>query len=374
MQGGFLRPVQLAPLTPEQEAGIAAACPGLSQTVEAEGRTDSSLWGPYLAMRTGWACDPDLRRAGSSGGVLSALAAWLLASGQVDAVIATAADPANPTGNAEIVATDADTVKQAAGSRYAPSSPLARLADHLSEHRATGRRFALIGKPCDISALRVMQAREPDLRRAIPVALSFFCAGVPNAAGGRAVLDALGVDPATVDSFRYRGMGWPGRATARMADGSERSMSYHDSWGGILSKHGQHRCRICADAVGMAADITCADAWESDAGGYPVFDEAPGISLVVARTPFGAQLMAQAEAAGAIATADFAVDSLAAIQPGQRNRKRALLARLLALRLAGRPVPRYVGLQLFAAARQAPLGSHVRNALGIFRRLLQRRI
>ena len=150
-------------------------------------------------------------------------------------------------------------------------------------------------------------------------------------------------------------------------------MTYHESWGGILSRHVQHRCKICADGTGTAADIVCADAWESDAKGYPLFTEAPGVSLIVARTPLGEALIAGAKAAGRIETAPFAIDRLAAIQPGQRERRRALWARLAALRLTGRPVPRYEGLQIAAAARQNPLGRNLRNFLGTLRRSLRSR-
>jgi coenzyme F420 hydrogenase subunit beta len=150
-------------------------------------------------------------------------------------------------------------------------------------------------------------------------------------------------------------------------------MTYHDSWGGILSRHVQHRCKICADGTGVAADLVCADAWESDAEGYPRFEEGPGVSLIVARTALGAEVLAGAQAAGAVQTAPFDVDDLAAIQPGQRDRRRALWARLAALRLAGRPVPRYEGLQIAAAARQNSLGRNVRNFFGTLRRTFRPR-
>jgi coenzyme F420 hydrogenase subunit beta len=37
-------------------------------------------------------------------------------------------------------------------------------------------------------------------------------------------------------------------------------MSYADSWGGILSRHVQFRCKICPDGTGGFADVVCADA------------------------------------------------------------------------------------------------------------------
>ncbi|PKP74120.1 MAG: hypothetical protein CVT84_10040 [Alphaproteobacteria bacterium HGW-Alphaproteobacteria-6] len=367
---GFLRPVQTVELSAAEDAQVARVCPGLGQEVRPEARRDDVLWGPHVSVETGWATDPALRFAGSSGGALSALLVHLLAAGRVDAVVQTAAAPDFSIGNATVISLDAAMISAAAGSRYAPSAPLADLA----WHRAEGRRLAFVGKPCDAAALRALCAEDAGWAAAFPVILSFFCAGVPSHRGGRAVLAALGADPQEVTAFRYRGNGWPGRATAVLRDGSTRSMSYHESWGGILSKHVQHRCKICADGTGTAADIVCADAWESDAQGYPLFDEAEGVSLIVARSALGAELIAEARTAGRIETAPFDLAHLAAIQPGQRERRRALLARLLALRLAGRPVPRYGGLHLVAAARQNPLARNLRNFAGMLRRVLRGRL
>lgn len=362
---GYLRPVQKGPVTAQEDRLIARICPGLGQSVAAEGRQDSALWGPYVAMQTAWSTDPALRHAGASGGGLSAMLVHLIASGTVDAVVETTASPDLAIGNATVISLDAGDIARAAGSRYAPSAPLA----DLQRLKADGRRFAFVGKPCDAAALRALIAEDPSFGAVFPVILSFFCAGVPSHTGARGVLAALGAPEAQTTAFRYRGNGWPGRATATLADGSERSMTYHDSWGKILSKHVQHRCKICADGTGVAADIVCADAWESDAAGYPVFAEAEGISLMVARTDLGARLIAQAEAQGRIAAAPFDTASLTAIQPGQRERRRALLARLAALCLAGRPVPRYRGLQIWAAARQNSFGRNLKNFVGMLRRL-----
>lgn len=367
---GYLRPVQTAPLPTEADTLIRKVCPGLGQKVEAAGRTDPVLWGPYISMRMGWATSPEIRHAGSSGGALSAVLVHLLAEDQIDAVVQTHASPDLAIGNAPVISTDIAGVIAAAGSRYAPSAPLA----DLRRLQVDGRRFAFVGKPCDVAALRALIGVEPDFGRVFPVLLSFFCAGVPSHTGGRAVLKALDAPEDRVIRFRFRGNGWPGKATAVLDDGRESSMSYHDSWGKILSKHVQHRCKVCADGTGTAADIVCADAWESDERGYPLFEEAPGMSLIVARSDLGQALIGQAVAAGRIETGPFDVKTLAGIQPGQRERRRALLARLAALWLVGRPVPRYEGLQLFAAARQNPISRNLKNFAGMLRRAFRGRI
>lgn len=366
---GFLRPRQTAPLGPEAEARLQAICPGLGQDVDAAGRRDDVLFGPYLEMRTGHATDPNLRHRASSGGALSALVAHLLQAGEITGAVQVAAGTP-PVANAVIVSGSRPDIEDAAGSRYAPSAPLAGIVPLLD---GPGR-YAFVGKPCDVAALRALQRLDARARNRFPYLISFFCAGVPSQQGGEAILSALGVTPEAVTAFRYRGMGWPGRATATLADGSERSMTYMESWGKILSGRVQHRCKICADGTGVAADIVCADAWEADRDGYPTFEERPGVSLIVARTQTGAQMLAEAEGAGAIATAPFDPADLAAIQPGQTRRRRALLARLAALKLTGKPIPRYRGVQLRAAARQNSVRDNAKNFLGMLRRAVQGRM
>jgi len=293
----------------------------------------------------------------------------MIESGEIAGALETGADARRPVANAPVLATSREDVLSAAGSRYAPSAPLAALG----QVPVDGKPWALVAKPCDVAAFRVLAEEDAELAARFPVVLSFFCAGIPSLKGAEAILAALGTEPKNTTAFRYRGHGWPGRATATLRDGSSHSMSYHDSWGKILSSRVQHRCKVCADGTGKDADIVCADAWETDDAGYPLFEEGKGVSLVLARTPKGAQLLAAAEEGGAITSAAFDLNRLAAIQPGQLRRRQALLARLLALRILGRPYPKYRGLNLYAAARTGRPAWWMRNFIGTLRRQIMRR-
>jgi len=363
---GLLRPEETAPLGAAEDAAIARICPGLALEQDAEDRPDHPLWGPVIGVYAGHATDPALRHAGASGGGLSAVLVHLVESGAVDAVIQIAPDPDDPVANTTVISRTGEEIRAAAGSRYAPSAPLAGLGPLLE----SAERYAFVGKPCDVAALRSWAREEPRIDRRIPWMLSFFCAGVPRRAGAEEILERLGVAPADVAGFRYRGNGWPGRATARLADGTERTMSYAESWGGILSRHVQFRCKICPDGTGGFADLVCADAWETDARGYPLFEERPGVSLVMSRTERAEALLREAASAGRLALGPFPTEAIAAIQPGQTGRKRVLLARLGAIALCLRPVPRYRGFQLWRAARGAGRWALLRNFLGTCRRIL----
>jgi coenzyme F420 hydrogenase subunit beta len=198
--------------------------------------------------------------------------------------------------------------------------------------------------------------------------LSFFCAGVPSHRGAEEVLEQLNVDLAELASFRYRGNGWPGHATATKTDGIVASMSYEQSWGDVLARHVQLRCRICPDGVGSFADVACADAWETDEGGSPLFDERDGMSFILTRTSRGEALVRSAMATGRLRAQPAGLGELAAIQPGQYSKAVTGPARLWALRVLGRPTPRFRGFSSLRRVRRAGLRTAGRQFFGTLKR------
>lgn len=366
---GFARPAQLGPITRGAEARIAGSCPGSIVSPWSEDQRRHPYWGPWRQSVTGAATDPEIRFAGASGGALSALLIHALDQRLVDRVLHIEADPARPTGNRIRWSATREAVLAGAGSRYASSSPLAAIDQALSE----GGRFAFVGKPCDVSALRQLGRYDTRVATHIPLVLSFFCGGLPSTAGAEEILRIMGLATNEVTEFRYRGQGWPGLTVARTADGRSGEMSYAESWGRHLSRHVQFRCKICPDAVGGVADIACADAWYGDAAGYPSFEEQDGRSLIMSRTAAGDALLRSAQAAGALQTAPLAIAEVERMQPAQAQRKRMIAARTAAVRASLHPVPIMRNLDVGTAARSAGLYDTLHNFLGTMRRVLRRR-
>ena len=364
---GYSRPRQFGPVDAAAERLIAAACPG-AVVAQWEGAPNiHSSWGPWRRVATGYATDPAVRHQASSGGALSALLIQALRSGRVDRVIHVAADPANPTANVMTCSTTEAEVLAAAGSRYASSSPLAVIDAVLSD----GGALAFVGKPCDVSALRRLGELDARVARHVPLVLSFFCGGIPSQAGADRILAAMGVERRDLVAFRYRGNGWPGNAAATTQDGRVAEMSYAESWGDYLSHEVQFRCKICPDAVGGVADIACADAWYGDDKGYPSFEEKDGRSLIVARTALGVELLAEAEAAGALSVEALDIGEIDKMQPAQARRKQLVRARTAALAATFQPQPDMRGTLVATAARRASLREQLRNFLGTARRIVR---
>lgn len=309
--------------------------------------------GAYTGVWKAWASNTEIRTTGSSGGVLTAISAWLLSSGQADKVTAAAAG-SNPRRSVPVTITSREEALTAAGSRYTPVAALAN-PDVLAADSV------VVGKPCEASAIA-------ELSGSGPLVLSFFCAGTPSALATDRLLTELQVDRSSViDQLWYRGHGWPGEFSVR--SGSTRAhLSYDDSWGRVLGPTTQWRCKVCADGVGERADIVAADYWNVDERGYPVFEEGDGISALIARSPRGLQTVLRAAAAGVIELEEITMDSLAAVQPLQRDRRRFLAARLIGSRLAGRATPKYRGFGLLAQSLRSPRQA-LRALRGTYRRV-----
>jgi coenzyme F420 hydrogenase subunit beta len=348
---GFGRPridSAQAPIADEQADQEAlrrfeTTCPG--RTVAAppapKASEDNATFGRYLEAWQGWAADPALRHAGSSGGVLTALSTWLLESEQADAVVCAGQSPRDPAETAAFHLPDPAAVRTHTGSRYAPVANL---------ELPVAATDVFIGKPCEAAALRAATSRQS----AAPIILSFFCAGVPSQfATDRLITKLLGRDE-PVESVRYRGDGWPGEFRFVTRSGQAVSCSYETSWGEHLGRDIQWRCKLCVDGTGGAADVAVGDYWNSSESGYPVFDDAPGRSVVLARTERGRALVLAAAAASVIHLEPVDVADVERGQPLQVRRKQTLFGRLLGTRAAGRPVPSYRGWGLLRLAVKNP--------------------
>ena len=335
---GFARPARVSPgaAVPDAEARFAASCPGRTVTAQhAAGATRHPTMGSVLGAWEAWASDDDIRRAGSSGGTLTALADWLTTTGRASRVTGAAPAPSDARRTVSVTITTRAEALAAASSRYGPVTGAPGSLDPSG---------AIVGTPCRISAVRALAPDEE-----APVLLSFFCAGTPSQVATDALASDLGA-PGPAAAMRYRGDGWPGRFTVSKSDGTTASLSYEESWGEHLGRAVQWRCKICPDGVGESADIVAADLWESDERGYPSFVEREGVSALLARTPRGLALVNEAIAAGILSATPLEVGRLAAVQPLQVDRRETLLGRLLGTLVEGGHIPRYRGFGLVGLA------------------------
>lgn len=365
---GRLRPAPLGEETPQADADILAACPGVVTEATADGPKEDEVWGRFAHMGEAWAGDPEIRFRAATGGVLTALGVHLLKSGKANFILHCTADPAHPVRSKWVMSETPEDVARRAGSRYGPSDTLAGLETAL----ARGEPFAIIAKPCDAGAVRARAKADPRLDKLLVAVLVMVCGGASDLGKSWMLLDEIGVPEEDVTVFRYRGYGNPGRARVETRDGRAFERTYEELWGDEAGWRIQTRCKLCPDAIGEAADIAAADIWPD---AQPEGEDA-GFNGIITRTGTGQRLMqAAVEAGDLILGKDHAPRDYDHFQPHQVNKKRAMAARLRGLSRAGWPVYAHKGLRLDALDARDEAeeqGAHDRARSGRFAEKLPR--
>lgn len=329
-------------------------------------------WGPVLATWEGWAGDVDVRHRGSSGGAVTALSQFALASGLASGVAHVAAKADDPRLNEAVISRDAEGLLRGSGSRYAQASP----AETIGEIAQGNEQIAFVGKPCDVASVAKSIHTDPQLAANIPLTIGIFCAGAPNLVATQSLLDRLGVpEDARLTDLRYRGQGWPGLMQAEWenSDGSRslsQGISYAEGWGSILQSSRRWRCRVCADHTGAFADISVGDPWHAP----PKGDVDAGRSLIVARTARGRAFVEAAIAAGVLVAEARSRDVIARAQPNLSATHGAVWGRRLAMRALGMTAPADRGQQIFKLWLKLSVKQKGQSILGTWKRVLREKL
>jgi coenzyme F420 hydrogenase subunit beta len=347
---GRERPLARRPLSRAILERINAVCPGTRVGARVPEPSDDAamhdtVWGRAERLSVGYARDPLVRFRGSSGGVLTALGQFLLASGRVKFILHAGASKSAPMRSERRLSFDAAAVLDGAGSRYGPVAVLVDFCEILDR----AEPFALIAKPCDVTAVRNLARIDPRVDRYLRYVLTLVCGGASDLGKSEEVLQRFRIPESEVALFRYRGYGNPGLTRVETRDGRVFELTYQQLWEDESKWMIQPRCRICPDAVGLDADIAASDVWP---GGSPLGED-EGFNGIIVRTRRGLELYDAAVAAGALTIDQPATfDDFDRYQPHQVRKRRAVWARLKARQHAGKPVPVVTNVSLEDCARQ----------------------
>lgn len=368
---GNLRPVVTGDIDHEQVDQVYDICPGVrvdgmpDDRMTAETKMDH-VWGPYFGMVHGWAGDPEVRHIGSTGGVLSALAQFLLETGRVDFILHARASKTDPSFGEAHLSFSGEDVLDGAGSRYGPTAVLINIKEILDREQ----NFAFIGKPCDISALRNYARHDERVSKYVKYWLTPVCGGFMQPAGMNAFMARSNINPEDVTAIRYRGYGNPGPTRFELGDDAI-EMHYLDMWGEDESQwHLSMRCKICPDGIGESADIAASDTWIGGAPNRIDSETDPGINGIIIRTAAGKALLDAAVAAGYIKTGEeITPELMTAYQPHQMRKKYAVAGRHDGLRSLGRLAPETHGLRLDELNDELPEEHYNHQFEGAIRRV-----
>ena len=296
--------------------------------------------GRFTAAYVGFAAEDGYRDRGSSGGMVSWVAAELLRTGRVDGVLHVAPrdEPAAPR-FAYRISRSTGELEAGAKSRYYP----VELSGVLGEVRATPGRYAVVGVPCFVKAVHLLRRADPLIAERVVHTLGLVCGHMKSAAMAESFAWQMGTEMPAVRRIDYRTKA-PDRpanwyvAELGLRDGSTRRRHWWDmadgDWGAGFFQNAA--CNACDDVMAETADVSFGDAWVE-----PHSSDWRGTNIVVVRSAEIHRLIEAARADGRLALEPVDADFVAGTQAaGLRQRREGLAYRLTWSRGGLKPVKR----------------------------------
>jgi coenzyme F420-reducing hydrogenase beta subunit len=298
--------------------------------------------GRFEQAYVGHVAEAEFRAGGSSGGMVSWVAAELLRLGLVDGVAHVV--PRDPVSDGRFfgyrISRNAEEVGQGARSRYYP----VELSGVLEEIRRVPGRYAVVGVPCFMKALHLLRAQNAVLRDRIAYTLGLFCGHMKSARLVESFAWQLGAPMEEVRAVEYRRKD-PDRpanwytAHLTLADGSARWQDWwhlvDGDWGAGFFQNSA--CNYCDDVVAETADIAFGDAWVE-----PYSSDGRGTNVVIVRDAGVQRLIADAVHEGRLALDQVDADFIANTQAAGLRQRREGLAYRLAFAPPGLPLRKRV--------------------------------
>lgn len=227
---------------------IAPDYPMLEKNVHGRGRGDGDevFFGPFKAM---YRASMSPAKAGAQWtGITTSLAADLLASGKVDAVLTMLPDPEDVWKPKPALITEAADMAKARGMRMG-YAPLLALLEEAQDRGFT--RLAVIGIPCQIYALRSLEA---DLGLDRLYVIGTPCSDNTTTENFHGFLALLDERPETITYLEFRADFY---VELRFADGRQRLIPFLALPISDLPRDFfPLTCRTCVDYTNRLADIT----------------------------------------------------------------------------------------------------------------------
>ncbi len=359
-EDGFYHPIVKNKIPKHDEEIVKAICPA----VHVEANNTQGIWGSMMSICESWSADKEIRNKAASGGVVTSLAICLLEQRKVDAVLQIGVKNDSYLYNELKISRTREDIINNAQSRYAPALIFNDIKEILDRDDC---KYALIGKPCDMAAMQNLAREFPIYKGRVLYYISIFCAGIPSYNATIKTWQQSGHrDEPT--SLKYRGDGWPGYFKATFADGSTYQLSYNESWGKILGRDLGFRCKICPDGIGVLADVSVGDSWNT-INGYPDFTEKEGKSFCMVRTKTGSDLIELALKKGYICNQQLDVKRISEQQPYQYERRKLEGWRLIPVQILTRCLLNFKGLAIWRQFIKANPIKGVKNLLGTYKRM-----
>ena len=227
----------------------------------------SDTHGQFIESFIGYSNDPELRKNGTSGGLVTAILLDLLAQKQIDGAIVISSDKDQLWKGKPIVARTPEELLAATKSKYA-ISPTNSV---WSEIREIPGRYALVGLPCQIHGFEKAAELDKRIKERVVLTIGLYCHSAVEHEGYRIIWDSLGDFKNEAVRFVSRIGKHPGTPHLVLKDGSMRPVYFPEKQGyrpssmeiiNILYRlYSPERCLTCYDSSAEFADISVGDPW-----------------------------------------------------------------------------------------------------------------
>lgn len=217
--------------------------------------------GEYKNAYLSYAQDLQIREKAASGGVTSALLIYGLQNNLFDGAIVAKTVILNGKVRVQFeIATTKEQILAARGSKYVETKFLQEVLPLI---RAFNGRVAVVGLPCDITALTNRCSKEPLLNQKIALKIALVC-------GHNSRVELIDHVSSQIEKeagkkivdYRFRVGHWRGRLEAEFEDKSivtKHTKNFNDYQN--LFYFCEKKCMACHDHYGYAADISIGDVW-----------------------------------------------------------------------------------------------------------------
>ncbi len=295
--------------------------------------SQSWLLGEHKAVYCGFAKDPQVRRRGASGGVITRTLIHLLETNQVDGAVVLQQGLNEPEKATPLIATTPEQILAAAQSVYAVT-PMLTILPEIEQFQG---KLAFVGLPEQVAALRMLQATGNKAANKVVFVAGPYTGTNMYLGAIRAFLRSQNVrDSVGIERVQWRAGEWPGYLQIDLEDGrSFKAEKFYYNY--LIPFYISRNCQIIPDFTNEATDLSVGDAWspkfESQGGGH---------SVVVARSEFAMKVLEEMKASEKVVLDSLDVPQALAMHGHMLDfKKRGAFIRLDVQKALGQPIPEF---------------------------------
>jgi coenzyme F420 hydrogenase subunit beta len=326
-------------MTDNYNDDISAVCP-FSENSQSEDTIAEKLYGElpyvdgvgrYLNTYGGHVNEGVFRENGSSGGFGTWIVNELFQQKLIDGVIHIRSSVTQHSVLFEYgISHRLEDIQAGAKSRYYP----VEMSQVLQQIRETPGRYAIVGVPCFIKAVRLLMVQDSVLKSRIHFCIGLVCGHLKSKHFASMFAWQVGIHPDDLRAINFRH-----KLTGRTANdygievkgiknGQEacitrpKSYFYGDDWGKGFFKY--EACDYCDDVLAETADVTVGDAWLPE-----YLNDSNGTNILITRHPVIQHLLMDAQMEGRIHLDNLTPEQIRLSQKaGLRHRRDGLAYRL----------------------------------------------